>query len=88
VVGAASKHWLHALGVSADRAGAKQLRQPRDVDGDPPGLVLRQDLGLQRLGFAVPGVDVRERLTVGVADDIAACDLVGALGGSCRAFLA
>lgn len=27
----------------------QQLRQPRDVDGDPPRLVLRQHLGLERV---------------------------------------
>jgi hypothetical protein len=48
------------------------LRQPRDVDGDPPRFVLRQHLGLQRFGFVVSGIDVRERLPVGVADDITA----------------
>jgi hypothetical protein len=26
----------------------KQFRQPRNVDGDPPRLVFRQHLGLQR----------------------------------------
>jgi hypothetical protein len=30
---------------------SKQLWQPRDVDGDPPRLVFRQHLGLQRFGF-------------------------------------
>jgi hypothetical protein len=58
-----------ALGLS------EQLRQPRDIDGDPPCFVFRQHLGLQRSGFAVSGIDVRDRLTVGVADDVAACDL-------------
>jgi hypothetical protein len=58
----------------------KQLRQPRDVDGDRPRLVFRQHLGLQRFGFAFSGVDVGDRLTVGVTDDIAAGDLFGAPG--------
>jgi hypothetical protein len=48
----------------------EQLRQPRDVDGDAPPLVLGQHLGLQRFGFPFSGIDVRERLIVGVADDI------------------
>ena len=44
----------------------KQLRQPRDVDRDPPRLVLGQDFGLPGLGFVVAGVHVGQRLTVGV----------------------
>jgi hypothetical protein len=59
---------------------AKQLRQPRDVGGNLPGLVLRRDLGLQRLGLAVSGVDVHERCPLAVADDIAARDIVDAQG--------
>ena len=58
----------------------QQLRQPRDVDGDPPRLVLREHLRLQRFGIVVAGVEVRERLPVGIPDDIAARDLVGAPG--------
>jgi hypothetical protein len=27
------------------------MRQPGDIDGDPPGLIFRQHLGLQRFGF-------------------------------------
>ena len=44
----------------------KQLRQPRDIDGDPPRLVFRQHPGLRGVGFAVLGVDVDEGLTVDV----------------------
>jgi hypothetical protein len=57
---------------------SQQLRQPRHVDGDPASLILRQHLGLQRIGFVVPGVDVDERLAVGVADDVPARDRVSA----------
>jgi hypothetical protein len=53
---------------------AEHLRQPRDVDSDPSRLVLRQDLGLPRLVLIVSGVKVRERLPVGVADDVTAGD--------------
>jgi hypothetical protein len=35
----------------------EQLRQPRDVGGDPPRLVLREHLRLQRLGLGFPTVD-------------------------------
>jgi hypothetical protein len=63
---------LHRAHSRLALALAKQLRQPRDVDGDAPRLVLRQHLGLQRFGFTVSGIDVRERLPVGIADDIAA----------------
>jgi hypothetical protein len=41
-------------------------------------LVLRQDLCLPGFGFVVAGVEVRQRLAVGVPDDIAAGHLVGA----------
>jgi hypothetical protein len=54
----------------------KQLRQPRDVDGDPSRLVLGQDLGLPCLGIVVAGAHEDERLSVGVPDDIAAGDRV------------
>ena len=57
-----------------------RLRQPRDVDGDPPRLVLRQHLRLPRLGLVVAGVEVGKRLPVGVADDVAAGDRLGAPG--------
>jgi hypothetical protein len=44
---------------------AKQLRQPRDVEGDPWRLVFRQDLRLPGFVLAVAGVQVRECLPVG-----------------------
>jgi hypothetical protein len=50
----------------------KQLRQPRDVDGDPPRLILRQDLGLPCFGIVVAAVEVGEGLRVAVPDNIAA----------------
>jgi hypothetical protein len=71
----ADPHMLIAIGFS------KQLRQPRDVNGDPPRLVLRQDFGLPRLGIVVAGVEVRQRLPVGVADDLAAGLGVGVTRG-------
>jgi hypothetical protein len=46
----------------------KQPRQPRDVDGDPSRLVLREHLRLTRFGFVLSRVDVRERLPVGVPE--------------------
>jgi hypothetical protein len=45
-----------------------------------PRFVLREHLGLPRLGLVLSRVEVGERLPVGVADDIAAGDLVGAPG--------
>jgi hypothetical protein len=44
----------------------KQLRQPRDVDGDPSRLILGQDLCLACLGIIVARVNVCDRLSVGV----------------------
>jgi hypothetical protein len=58
----------------------KQLRQPRDVDGDASRLILREHLGLPRLVFVVAGLEVGERLPIGVPDDVAAGHLVGAPG--------
>jgi hypothetical protein len=40
-----SQHCLGSTGIGLPQ----QLRQPRDVDGDPPRLVLRQHLGLERV---------------------------------------
>jgi hypothetical protein len=58
----------------------QQLRQPRDVQRDPPRLVLRQHLRLPCFGIVVAGIDEHERLTLGVADDVAAGHLVGMPG--------
>jgi hypothetical protein len=57
----------------------EQTRQPRYVHSDPARLVLGQHFGLQRFGLVVPG-DIGERLSIGVSDDVAAGDLVGAPG--------
>jgi hypothetical protein len=59
---------------------SQQLRQPRDVDGDPPRLVRRQDLRLPSLGLVLSRVQVGERLPSRVAHDVAARDLVGPPG--------
>jgi hypothetical protein len=59
----------------------QQLGQPCDVRRDAPRLVGRKHLRLSRFVFVVPRVEVRERLAVRVADDVAAGDLVGVLGG-------
>jgi hypothetical protein len=56
----------------------EQLRQPRNVDGDPSRLVLRQQLRLPRLVLVVAGVELRDRLPVGIPDDVTAENLVGA----------
>jgi hypothetical protein len=37
----------------------EQLRQPRDVDGDPSRLVVRELLGLSRFGFVFPRIEGR-----------------------------
>jgi hypothetical protein len=58
----------------------KQLRRPREVDGDPPGLVVCQNLRLSRFGLVVAGIDVGKCLPVGVSDDVTACDLVSTPG--------
>jgi hypothetical protein len=58
----------------------QQRRQLRNVGRDPPRLVLRQHLGLQRLGFVRPAVDVGERLAVGIVHDASAGHLFGAPG--------
>jgi hypothetical protein len=67
--------------VSVWLALPKQLRQARDVDGDTSRLVLRQDLRLPCLGIVVAGVEVRQRLPIGVPDDIAAGYQAGVPGG-------
>jgi hypothetical protein len=63
---------IHAAGFSRDPL----LQQPRDVDGDPPSLVLSEHLCLPRFGLVVAGVDVGERLPAGIPHDIAAGHLV------------
>jgi hypothetical protein len=58
-------------GISRSPRGLpERLRQPRDVDGDPSRFVLRQPLRPPRFDFALSGVDVRERLPVGVVNPV------------------
>ena len=71
-----------AVGSAVAVPLAQQLGQPRDID--PARLVLRQHLGLHRVGFGVAGVDVDQVLSVGVADDVSARCLVGAWWRECR----
>jgi hypothetical protein len=58
----------------------KQLRQPRDVDGDPSRLVIREHLRLSGISLGLPTVEIRECLPGGVADDVAPGHFVGAPG--------
>jgi hypothetical protein len=49
--------------VSAVAAAASEkLWQPRDVDGDPSRLIIREHFCLPGFALVVPGVDVGERL--------------------------
>jgi hypothetical protein len=50
----------------------EQLWQPRDVNGDPSRLVVREHLRLSGISLGLPTVEICERLTGGVPDDIAA----------------
>jgi len=50
------------------------------LNGDAARLVFREHLRLPRFVFIVARVDVNERLTVGVTDDIAAGNSVGTPG--------
>jgi hypothetical protein len=54
-----------------------QVRQPRNIDRDPPRLVRREHLRLAGFGITVAGVDEGKGLPVGVADDIPARDGIG-----------
>jgi hypothetical protein len=56
----------------------EQVRQPRDVEGDPSRLVVREHLRLPCIGLGLPTVEIRERLPGGITDNIAAGHLVGA----------
>jgi hypothetical protein len=58
----------------------QQLRQPRDVDGDPAHLIVREHLCLSGISLGFPTVEIRDGLPGGIADDIAARYLVGAPG--------
>src|SRR6266852_575597 len=59
--------------VEVDAEGTRHVRC------DAPRFVLRQDFGLQRLGWVRPAVDVGKRLVVGIAHDVATRHLFGAL---------
>jgi hypothetical protein len=56
----------------------QQLGQPRDVDGGRARVVFRQYLRLPGFVLVFAGVDLRQRLPVGVPDDIAARHRIGA----------
>jgi hypothetical protein len=58
----------------------EQLGHPRDADGDAPRLVHRERLCLPCFGFVVPRVNIRERLPIGVPDDVTAGNGFGAPG--------
>jgi hypothetical protein len=58
----------------------QQLRQPRDVDRDAPRLVGGEHLRLPRFVFVLAAVEVGKNLPIGVADNVAAGDLVGMPG--------
>src|ERR1700693_2863179 len=59
----------------------QQFRQSCDVHRNTARFVLREHLRLHRLGIVRPAVDVGERLAVGVADHVAAGDLLGSPWG-------
>jgi hypothetical protein len=61
---------LDRLQGSASQIQQGEVRQSRFVDGDPSRLVLRQHLRPPRFGFAPSGVDVCERLPVGVVNPV------------------
>jgi hypothetical protein len=56
---------------------SQKLRQPRDVRRDAPRLVFREHVRLPRFYLGLAAVDVGDRLSTGVADDIAAGYRVG-----------
>src|SRR5208283_325769 len=54
----------HGFSATSPTTSALASRPPwplRDIDSDPPRLVLRQHLGLQRFGFLVSRVDQDQR---------------------------
>src|ERR1700693_923442 len=57
----------------------QQSRQLGKVDGNPACLVISENICLQRVGVVGYAVDLHERLTVGVAHDIAARNLFDTL---------
>jgi hypothetical protein len=56
--------------LAVPRGLPERLRQPRDFDGDPSRLVLCQHLRPPRFGLAPSGVNVWERLPVGVVNPV------------------
>jgi hypothetical protein len=62
---------------SAVALSMQQLRQPRDVHGDPSRFVLREHLRLARLSIVLALIDEGKGLPVGVANDVAARHRVG-----------
>jgi hypothetical protein len=55
----------------------EQFRESRDVERDATRLVGGEHLRLPRVGFVVTAVELGQRLSVGVPDDITAAPLVG-----------
>jgi hypothetical protein len=54
--------WFRSSLLVLSRSRREQLRQPRDVDGDPSRLIIREHFCLPGFALVVPGVDVGERL--------------------------
>ena len=63
------------------RGPPQQLRQPRDIGGDPPRLVSSENFGLSGLCLRCAGIDIRQGLAIGVPHDITARYLVSMPGG-------
>src|SRR5262245_65685701 len=64
---------MSALPPKADiRSLSEYLRQPRDIDRDPPRLVKGQFLGLDGFAFGGTRIEIGERLTCRIANHIAA----------------
>jgi hypothetical protein len=55
----------------------KNRRQPCEKLRDPARLIRRQFIESPRIGFVLVGIDVCERLIVGVAHDVTAVYLLG-----------
>ena len=53
------------------------IRQPCENVSDPPRLIRRQFIEPPRIGFVLVGIDVCERLIVGIAHDVTAVYLLG-----------
>src|ERR1700735_1803738 len=68
-----------ALGAIIREIERQPPRQLGNVDGNPACLFISENICLQRVGLVGYAVDVHERLTVGVAHDIAARNLFDTL---------